>query len=70
MLDTINTYPETVFVAPEAGTKSENIDFPKLKEKAHYSLKLEPAYMLNEFGMAEKVQNHHKCTFVENRVAP
>lgn len=57
MLDTINTYPETVFVAPEAGAKSENIDFPKLKEKAHYSLKLEPAYMLNEFGMAEKVQN-------------
>lgn len=56
MLDTINSYPETVFVAPEPGAKSENIDFPKLKEKAHYSLKLEPAYMLNEFGMAEKIQ--------------
>ena len=41
MLDTINTYPETVFVAPEADAKSENINFPKLKEKAHYSLKLE-----------------------------
>ena len=40
-----------------SGAKSENIDFPKLKEKAHYSLKLEPAYMLNEFGLAEKIQN-------------
>ena len=57
MLDTINTYPETVFVAPEAGYKKVDVDFPKLQEKANYSMKLEPAYTLNEMGMAEKIQN-------------
>jgi hypothetical protein len=57
MLDTINTYPETVFVAPEAGDKKVDFDFPKLQEKANYSMKLEPAYTLNEMGMAEKIQN-------------
>ena len=54
MLDTVNTFPDTAFVS-EPGVKREDVDFPKLKEKANYPLTLEPAYMLNGC-MAEKIQ--------------